>query len=600
MIYTGAIAGRAIASQASVGTRGNQVAAFPGYQLSYGKYILYDPRGANELDRLYLSAATVDLAVGKAGSMAFTLPPDHPYRKQLGHMRMQLELRQGGSTLWRGRITDQTGDFNNSLRVEAEGAMAALNDSVIPPFEFPGDFIDREDYQAAANDGNVVEYLFNWFLEQHNSRVSAEQKILPGVVAVIDSNNYVSRSSTTYITTMEALTSRLSGSSLGGYLIPRYEASGTYLDYYADLPLTNVQEVRFGKNLLDLERQLTGTDIYTAILPVGKDGLTISDLTDGDLTDDLVKEGPYVWSRAGVAKYGWICPGPTDWKDVTVAGNLQTYAANQLATSGWALKDSITCNAIDLHVTDSDIAAWRVGRYTMLASTPHGIHAELPLLEMHIDLLDPANTTVSMGRTQRTFTGALEQNKAQTSRDMEEIRQTTEERVNTVLQTMTERMTEISQSDRQILLTALENYVETGDFETYKRAMEATLAVLPGEILMSVTDEITQQVEDATGDIRQSVETINQYMSFSAALGMILGSQGDPVKVQINNQGLSILRETLALLSINQRGVYTPSLYIRPMDPDDPTAGCLYLGNLVVRVNPDGSVVGAKGVNTNG
>lgn len=600
MSYTGSIAGRAVAGQAIVGTRGNQVAASPGYQLRYGNYILYDPRGANELDKLYLSAATVDLAVGKAGSMAFTLPPDHPYRKQLGHMRMQLELRQGGSTLWRGRITDQTGDFNNSLWVEAEGAMAALNDSVIPPFEFPGDFIDREDYQAAANDGNVVEYLFNWFLEQHNRRVSAEQKILPGVVTVTDSNNYVSRSSTKHISTMEALTSRLSGSSLGGYLIPRYEASGTYLDYCADLPLTNVQEVRFGKNLLDLERQLTGTDIYTAILPVGKDGLTISALTDGDLTDDLVKDGPYVWSRAGVAKYGWICPGPTDWKDVTVARNLQTYAANQLATSGWALKDSITCNAIDLHVTDSDIAAWRVGRYTMLASTPHGIHAELPLLEMHIDLLDPANTTVSMGRTQRTFTGALEQNKAQTSRDMEEIRQTTEERVNTVIQTMTERMTEISQSDRQILLTALENYVETGDFETYKRAMEATLAVLPGEILMSVTDEITQQVEDATCDIRQSVGTINQYMSFSAALGMILGSQGDPVKVQINNQGLSILRETLALLSINQRGVYTPSLYIRPMDPDDPTAGCLYLGNLVVRVNPDGSVVGAKGVNTNG
>ena len=36
------------------------------------------------------------------------------------------------------------------------------------------------------------------------------------------------------------------------------------------------------------------------------------------------------------------------------------------------------------------------------------------------------------------------------------------------------------------------------------------------------------------------------------------------------------------------------------MDPDDPTAGCLYLGNLVVRVAPDGSVVGAKGVNANG
>lgn len=601
MSYTGAVCGKAIAGLAVCGTDPRETAQdFAGYQLRYGDYILYDPRGANETDRLCASAASVDLTAGKAGSMEFALPPGHPYRDKLPYMRPGLELLQGRYVVWRGRVVSQVGDFYNNLNVTAEGIMAVLNDSAVPPFVYPDDFAEDADYQAAANNGNVVDFLFRWFLAQHNAKASSDQQIKPGVCTVTDANNYIARSSTKYLTTMEAMTTRLTGSALGGYLLMRYESDGNYLDYYADLPLTNAQAVTFGANLLDLERQLTGTGIYTSILPVGKDGLTITELADGDLTDDLVKEGPYIWSRAGVAKYGWICPGPTDWQDVTVAGNLQSYAAARLATSGWALEESITCKAIDLHVTDAAVAAWRVGRYTMLATTPHGIRAAMPLLQMHIDLLDPAQTTVTMGRTRRTFTGDVEDERNRVSQGMEEVRQETEERINTVRQILTERMTQISQSDRQILLEALEQYVEIGDFESYKRAMDATLAILPDQIRMEVSEEITEQVEDATGDIRQSVRTMNQYMSFSAAMGMLLGSEGDPVKVQINNQGLNILRETLALLSINQRGVYTPSLYIRPMDPDDPTAGCLYLGSLVVRVNPDGSVVGAKGVNANG
>lgn len=601
MSYTGAVCGKAVAGLAVCGTDPQETAQdFAGYQLRYGDYILYDPRGANETDRLCASAASVDLTAGKAGSMAFSLPPDHPYRDKLPYMRPGLELLQGRYVVWRGRVVSQAGDFRNVLNVTAEGVMAVLNDSTVPPFVYPDDFAEDVGYQAAANNGNVVDFLFRWFLAQHNAKVSTDQQIKPGVCTVTDANNYIARSATKYLTTMEAMTTRLTGSALGGYLLMRYEADGNYLDYYADLPLTNAQAVQFGQNLLDLERQLTGTGIYTAILPVGKDGLTITELADGDLTDDLVKEGPYVWSRAGVAKYGWICPGPTDWQDVTVAGNLQSYAAARLATSGWALEESITCKAIDLHVTDAAVAAWRVGRYTMLATTPHGIRAAMPLLQMHIDLLDPAQTTVTMGRTRRTFTGDVEDNRNRVSQGMEEVRQETEERINTVQQILTERMTQISQSDRQILLEALEQYVEIGDFESYKKVMDATLAILPDQIRMEVSEEITEQVEDATGDIRQTVRTMNQYMSFTAAMGMLLGSEGDPVKVQINNQGLNILRETLALLSINQRGVYTPSLYIRPMDPDDPTAGCLYLGNLVVRVNPDGSVIGQKGVNANG
>ena len=194
MSYTGAVCGKAVAGLAVCGTDPQETAQdFAGYQLRYGDYILYDPRGANETDRLCASAASVDLTAGKAGSMAFSLPPDHPYRDKLPYMRPGLELLQGRYVVWRGRITSQVCDFTNSLKVSAEGIMAVLNDTTVPPFTFPDDFADEADYQAAANSGNVVDYLFRWLLMQHNAKASAEQQIKPGVCTVTDANNYITR-----------------------------------------------------------------------------------------------------------------------------------------------------------------------------------------------------------------------------------------------------------------------------------------------------------------------------------------------------------------------------------------------------------------------
>ena len=73
--------------------------------------------------------------------------------------------------------------------------MAVLNDSIIPPFNFPEDFTEDASYKAAAASGNVVEFFFRWILSQHNAQVTAEQQIKPGVITVSDQNNYITRSS---------------------------------------------------------------------------------------------------------------------------------------------------------------------------------------------------------------------------------------------------------------------------------------------------------------------------------------------------------------------------------------------------------------------
>lgn len=372
------------------------------YQLKYKNYILYDPRLADE--KLIVRDPSVKLAVSKAGEMSFTVGAEHPYLSNLRRMNGLVELLDGTFPIYRGRITGDTKDFYGAHKIETEGIMAVLNDSIIPPFNFPGDFKDDTAYKAAAASGNVVEFFFRWILSQHNAQVTAEQQIKPGVVTVSDPNNYITRSSEEYATAMTTISDKLIKSSLGGNLLIRYEDDGNYLDYYAALPLTNTQTVEFAENLLDLSSETDGADIYTAILPEGKDGLTIGNLPDGDLTDDLVKSGKIIYSKSGVATYGRITRH-IKWGDVTVDTNLRTKAKAALADNGLSMPETITCKAVDLGWQEG-IQHFRVGRMTALVSTPHGYSTSYPLMELAPDILDPGNTQITLGSTRRTFTGS--------------------------------------------------------------------------------------------------------------------------------------------------------------------------------------------------
>jgi hypothetical protein len=372
------------------------------YQLKYKNYILYDPRLADE--KLIVRDPSVKLAVSKAGEMSFTVDAEHPYLSNLRRMSGLVELLDGTFPIYRGRITSDIKDFYGAHKIETEGIMAVLNDSIIPPFNFPGDFEGDTAYKAAAASGNVVEFFFRWILSQHNAQVTAEQQIKPGVVTVSDPNNYITRSSEEYATAMTTISDKLFKSSLGGNLLIRYEDDGNYLDYYAALPLTNTQTVKFAENLLDLSSETDGADIYTAILPEGKDGLTIGNLPDGDLTDDLVKSGKTIYSKSGVATYGRITRH-IKWGDVTVDTNLRAKAKAALADNGLSMPETITCKAVDLGWQEG-IQHFRVGRMTALVSTPHGYSASYPLMELAPDILDPGNTQITLGSTRRTFTGS--------------------------------------------------------------------------------------------------------------------------------------------------------------------------------------------------
>lgn len=519
------------------------------YQLNFEGFTLYDPR----MEELTLRDVSIHLAVDAAGSMSFTIDHDHPFADQLTRMKGRLELLADGLPIFRGRILSDTQGFDLERTIEAEGQLACLNDSIVPPIDFPADYEDDPEYAAADN---VVAFWLGKLLDNHNSQVTEEQQIKLGQVTVSDPNNYIARSNTDYATTWATITDKLSGSSLGGHLLVRYEEDGTYLDYLADYPLSNLQNIEFASNLLELTDEIDATEVYTAILPVGAEGLTINALPDGDLTEDLVKEGSVIYSRAGVEKYGRIVSVQT-WDDVTEAANLRTKAMELLAQSGVLPLRTISVLAVDLHCTDSAIAALRVGRYTRVTSAPHGLDVRYVLTELDPDILDPGNTRITLGASVQTMTdrthqsasqlgGAIDRQQAQINEQQSSLEQ--------LAQTTSEQITAITQNSQQIILEALADYATTSDLETLQETISSQLSVMADQIEIRLT-QTSQQIQDVGGDLQAQYDELSKYFRFTAD-GLVIGQEGNQLTLKVDNDRISFLDGGLEVAYISDKQLY--------------------------------------------
>ena len=180
---------------------------------------------------------------------------------------------------------------------------------------------------------------------------------------------------------------------LGGYLRVRYEDGVRYLDYITDYGRTSDQVIRFGENLLDLTQYTSAQDIKTAIIPVGKDGLTIESVNDGK---------NYVYDEQAVAEYGWIFD-KVSWPDVTLPENLKS-KAEEYVRGARNLALTIKLSTIDLHKVDADIDRILLGDSVLCDSLPHGLYRYFTVSAREYDLLDGTNDTVTFGDTLTAMT----------------------------------------------------------------------------------------------------------------------------------------------------------------------------------------------------
>lgn len=536
------------------------------YTVNCDGYPLLDVRD----ETLILVNPKVKVEVNTVGEGSFKIYKNHPYYGKLKKLKSVFEVADEIGVIFRGRMTEDTKDFNNGKAVDLEGAMAFFNDSVVPPFNFPDDFLGDADYITASESGNVVEFFLNWLVENHNSQVQDFQKFKLGNVTVSDPNNYITRSSSNLSNTWEILKTKLFESALGGYLCIRYESDGNYIDYLSEFTLTNTQEIHFGKNLLDLKKTEDANETYSAIVPIGAEidveveaadeasdelgeaateKLSLENIEDGAITDDIykitLKNGLHaLYSKNAVEEYGWIFApvSKTTWEEVTKAQNLLSKGVEWLSTQGIKETDTVEITAADLHFTDSQISSFRIYRKINVITEPHDISDDYDLTKLDIDLLNPQNTKITVGETKLTLT---DQNRNEHSDNLEKIEEVIKDveanRTETteVKKQMLIQSTTLINTCQELIMSALETFIETGDFSEFKQTVESQLILMAEQIEFKFT-ETTTQVENVNGDLQETITKLEKYFDFNIENGLIIRTgNGNAMQLQLDNDIIS-------------------------------------------------------------
>ena len=374
------------------------------YILKYAGSVLHDPR-----TDVQISAGTLKEESGQSPTLSLTIQPTHPLWDSFTRDTVMLPSREvellefeTGIVLFRGRVRAVSMEFDGSKKLTCEGAMAYLNDTTVRPYKT----YDTDEIECDINAPAEANKLFEWFIEQHNAHVmNACEKFIIGVNA---GANYgkLQRGTGTGPATLKEMRDKLE-KACGGWLRVRYDATESIIDWLPDTGAAEAtQRVELGSNLLDLDTQVDGKDIYTAIVPVGKTGkgqdehkVNVSTETayvpfGFAIQDDAVVD------MAAAEKYGII--EKTVSYDLDKPQALADKAVADLA--GGKLDDSIEVSAFDLHNLNEQTLPIDFLDRVFVKSGPHGIERYMICSGRTINLTNPTATQFKLGAITATLT----------------------------------------------------------------------------------------------------------------------------------------------------------------------------------------------------
>jgi hypothetical protein len=288
--------------------------------------------------------------------------------------------------------------------------------------------------------------------------------------------------------------------------------------------------IEFGENLLDFSRDGANTALATAVLPYGA-----TDETTGlNVTIESVNNGvDYIVDEEAAAIRGFIIK-PVYWDDVTVPANLLRKAQEWLEENRYIIT-SLQLTALDLSYLDRSIDDFQVGDTIRVLSKPHKVDDDFLLTDYTMDLLNPANSTVTLGKEVSTLTGA---DVAGDRNNRNELHKTTQQIkadyklniANAIQQTETTLTSLIEQTSEQIKLEVSETYA-TNDKLT--EAVSTSMSLLSDQILFEF-DTLVAVVNENDTDAQRHFTELYSYISFEGG-NITLGSNDSAMTLTLEN-----------------------------------------------------------------
>lgn len=349
-------------------------------------------------DNMLILSPKLTLEMGKAGYLEFSIPPNNRYYDQLRQLRSIITVDYDDVEIFRGRVLSVERNFVNIKKVYCEGDLAYLVDSVQK----------GEKYEGTTHD------LFRKIIAAHNARMESVKQFTVGEIGIenrsvvlagqsddiddLETNNFdyrqIALNSMTdnWKTSYDYIESCLID-YCGGYLRTRRVGNTTYIDLVENYGSTSTQEIEFGVNMLDLTEEARAEEIFTVLIPLGDDNLTIASVNNG--SDELVDE-------EAVATYGRIVKThvfDNVYKASTLLENGRRFLENHIN-----VPITIVVKAVDLHMVNPDVEEIYVGDVVRLKSAPHYLLRELTCTKIEYDLENPDNNLYTFGIPRQSLT----------------------------------------------------------------------------------------------------------------------------------------------------------------------------------------------------
>jgi phage minor structural protein len=343
--------------------------------------LAYDSR----LDSHGLQGLSLTLGTNKGGTATIAMPPNHPGYDAYTLYKTMVAVYRDDKLLFRGRPIQRADDIYKQRVITCEGELCFFQDAVSRPYIYQDE---------PAN-------IFRALVDTYNAQVEEVKRFAVGTVTVTDSNNYIRLESETAESVQDTMNKLLE--RCGGYITftTSAEDGKRVINWYATLGHRSGQVIEFGENLLDFTRNGANTGLITAVLPYGaKDETTGLRVTIESVNDGV----DYIVDEEARALRGFIIK-PVYWDDVTVPLNLLRKAQQYLSENRHIIT-GLQLTALDLSYMDKSIDSFQVGDYIRVLSRPHQVDEAFFLTDLVLDLLNPANSSISLGKELATLTDA--------------------------------------------------------------------------------------------------------------------------------------------------------------------------------------------------
>lgn len=350
--------------------------------------------------------------MSKAGKLEFTILPTSTHYDLLKRMKTIICAYYYDELIFRGRVLTITTSMDLQRKVTCEGDLAFFMDSVDYPRYNDKDDVEDDGWKY----GFTLRDFIGSLIAGHNDffKDEPEKQFSVGTIGVLnrtptatkdedkldsDPHKRSYHSHSDLVQMADYLVDELVD-KYGGYLQTRTVSGEHYLDFLDISDADAEHDILFGVNLLDLSIESASDNPYSGVVPIGKDGLKVSDVKVTH-SDGSVSYEPYVCEDSAAVKLLGRIIKPLDFSEIDNKDQLKKAAENYMKRFPPLLADTIEVHALDIQLLDDTAdpnAFVKIGDRVQVTCESHGIDIVLNCLSATYDLQNPEKNGYKLGQ----------------------------------------------------------------------------------------------------------------------------------------------------------------------------------------------------------